>query len=343
MGRPLHHRGHRPHRRRGLRPHPRARGLALPSQTRKRARDLPHPARRSRTGPAPRARQKTRTSCSTGIISTISPPHPADHLGTLHQRLGSHRPAFPIMAARTVLRIAQRTLRRAHHRGRQPDLSENHRRHPQDRSRPHPRRQPRPWGIVGELDKLRLPDGDDRIVVTIHCYEPFQFTHQGAGWVGFQDLRGIVYPGPPPTPYQLPDSLRENAGVRAFIDGYNTLPGDQNPCSPRAVREPSMPPASGRTISAGPSTSANSAATTPAITPAAPATSATSEPSPKPATSRGPSGNGKPASAIGTRKTTSRNFAPAFSSEPIQESGKPSGRFCYRRLALFPKYQTGYL
>jgi endoglucanase len=93
------------------------------------------------------------------------------------------------------------------------------------------------WGQVGELDKLRLPDADDRIIVTIHCYEPFPFTHQGAGWVGFQDLRGIIYPGPPATPYQIPAALRDNAGLRSFIDGYNTLPGEQNPCSARPIRE----------------------------------------------------------------------------------------------------------
>ena len=93
------------------------------------------------------------------------------------------------------------------------------------------------WGIVGELENLRLPDADDRIVVTFHCYEPFHFTHQGAGWVGFQALRGITYPGPPATPFQIPDSLREHSGVRSFIERYNTLPGDQNPSSPGTIRD----------------------------------------------------------------------------------------------------------
>lgn len=93
------------------------------------------------------------------------------------------------------------------------------------------------WGIIGELENLRLPDDDDRIVATVHCYDPFQFTHQGAGWVGFQNLRGIVYPGPPATPFQLPDSMRDDAGLRSFVEKYNTLRGDENPCSPRAVRE----------------------------------------------------------------------------------------------------------
>ncbi|MEI7909096.1 MAG: glycoside hydrolase family 5 protein [Verrucomicrobiota bacterium] len=94
---------------------------------------------------------------------------------------------------------------------------------------------PGKWGQVSELDKLRLPDDDARIIVTIHCYEPFYFTHQGAGWVRLQDLHGIVYPGPPNQPYQLPDSLRDNAGLRGFVQAYNTQPAARNPCSASAM------------------------------------------------------------------------------------------------------------
>jgi endoglucanase len=93
------------------------------------------------------------------------------------------------------------------------------------------------WGDIREIDKLRLPDGDDRIVVTVHCYEPFFFTHQGAGWVQLRPLQGVVYPGPPATPLVIPDSLGERSGVRSFIEGYNTLPTETNPCSPTPVRE----------------------------------------------------------------------------------------------------------
>jgi len=96
---------------------------------------------------------------------------------------------------------------------------------------------PGQWGQAGELDQLRLPDGDDRLIVTFHCYEPFHFTHQGAGWTGLQDLRGIVYPGPPPQPYQIPAALRDNGGVRSFVEGYNKLTGEQNPSSARPIRE----------------------------------------------------------------------------------------------------------
>ena len=96
---------------------------------------------------------------------------------------------------------------------------------------------PGKWGQVSELDNLRLPDADARLIVTIHCYEPFYFTHQGAGWVQLQDLRGITYPGPPDQPFELPASLRDNAGVRAFVQAYNALPASQNPCSARVIKQ----------------------------------------------------------------------------------------------------------
>lgn len=39
------------------------------------------------------------------------------------------------------------------------------------------------WGGLGGLPYLQLPD-DENIILTVHYYNPFQFTHQGAGWVG---------------------------------------------------------------------------------------------------------------------------------------------------------------
>jgi endoglucanase len=90
---------------------------------------------------------------------------------------------------------------------------------------------PPQWAAVPGLDRLFLPDGDDRIIVSVHSYEPFQFTHQRASWVNYQDLRGISYPGPPPTPVAVPDSLRDNAGLIAWIEAYNTRKGSDNPCT----------------------------------------------------------------------------------------------------------------
>ena len=39
------------------------------------------------------------------------------------------------------------------------------------------------WNSIGELHLLELPD-DKNILVTVHYYEPFHFTHQGASWAG---------------------------------------------------------------------------------------------------------------------------------------------------------------
>lgn len=38
------------------------------------------------------------------------------------------------------------------------------------------------WGGIGALTKLVLPE-DQNLIVTIHYYNPFEFTHQGAEWV----------------------------------------------------------------------------------------------------------------------------------------------------------------
>jgi endoglucanase len=39
------------------------------------------------------------------------------------------------------------------------------------------------WNATEALDKLELPADDRNLIVTVHFYEPFQFTHQGAPWV----------------------------------------------------------------------------------------------------------------------------------------------------------------
>jgi endoglucanase len=45
---------------------------------------------------------------------------------------------------------------------------------------------PADWNGIGQLKNLRLPEEDRNLVVTIHYYSPFKFTHQGASWVGGQ-------------------------------------------------------------------------------------------------------------------------------------------------------------
>lgn len=40
------------------------------------------------------------------------------------------------------------------------------------------------WNGIGALSKLDLPDTDQNLIVTVHFYDPMEFTHQGASWVG---------------------------------------------------------------------------------------------------------------------------------------------------------------
>ncbi len=89
---------------------------------------------------------------------------------------------------------------------------------------------PGDWGKVEELGKLILPD-DERLVVTVHCYEPFIFTHQNSSWTHLKALKNVVYPGPPATPLVLPDSLKSDPHLSATIAQYNTATGLQNPSS----------------------------------------------------------------------------------------------------------------
>jgi endoglucanase len=45
---------------------------------------------------------------------------------------------------------------------------------------------PGQWNAIRALDKLELPE-DRNLIVTVHCYDPFEFTHQGASWVKGSD------------------------------------------------------------------------------------------------------------------------------------------------------------
>ena len=87
--------------------------------------------------------------------------------------------------------------------------------------------EPGGWGGIGELKKLVLPP-DDNIIVSVHCYEPFHFTHQGASWAG-EDVRqtGIIFPGPPAQPLVPDASLHPKPWVLDWIKKYNTLPAEQ--------------------------------------------------------------------------------------------------------------------
>jgi endoglucanase len=94
--------------------------------------------------------------------------------------------------------------------------------------------EPGGWGSIDELKNLVLPP-DDNVIVSVHCYEPFHFTHQGASWTG-EDFKqtGVIFPGPPAQPLVPDASLNPKPWVLDWFKKYNTLPTEKNPSSPLA-------------------------------------------------------------------------------------------------------------
>jgi endoglucanase len=68
-----------------------------------------------------------------------------------------------------------------------------------------------PWGGFGGLKDLSIPEEERNIIVTVHYYNPFQFTHQGASWAGNQSegWLGTTWDG----------TVEEMADVDADFDG----------------------------------------------------------------------------------------------------------------------------
>jgi endoglucanase len=51
------------------------------------------------------------------------------------------------------------------------------------------------WNGIKYLEKLYLPEDDERIIATVHYYHPMPFTHQGASWSDYMDAVGAVWNG----------------------------------------------------------------------------------------------------------------------------------------------------
>jgi endoglucanase len=94
---------------------------------------------------------------------------------------------------------------------------------------------PSQWNSIPELSNLRLPDNDTNLIVTVHCYDPFLFTHQGATWAGSDPATtGVLFPGPPQVPLTPAPGI--SSWASNFIASYNSIPSEGNPSSPLAFR-----------------------------------------------------------------------------------------------------------
>lgn len=97
--------------------------------------------------------------------------------------------------------------------------------------------EPGGWGSIGELKNLVLPP-DDNLIISVHCYEPFHFTHQGASWTPADvQQTGVIFPGPPTQPLVADPKLNPKPYVLDWIRKYNTLPTAENPSSAAAFTD----------------------------------------------------------------------------------------------------------
>ena len=94
--------------------------------------------------------------------------------------------------------------------------------------------EPGNWGGISGLNDLVLPP-DDNVIVSVHCYDPFYFTHQGATWTsGETPVIGFVFPGPPAQPLVPDPKLQLKKYQLDWIEKYNTLPAGKNPSGSEA-------------------------------------------------------------------------------------------------------------
>lgn len=101
------------------------------------------------------------------------------------------------------------------------------------------------WNSASRLDALALPDEDQRLIVTIHDYEPFDFTHQGAEWTNLAN--SVSVPCCSPTqlrnlsaPLRVADTWRASARRPIWVGefgSYNKAPYASRVVYTRAVRD----------------------------------------------------------------------------------------------------------
>ncbi|MEN6458691.1 MAG: cellulase family glycosylhydrolase [Thermoguttaceae bacterium] len=75
-------------------------------------------------------------------------------------------------------------------------------------------------GIDGLAKLSVLPDRN--VIYSFHCYDPFPFTHQGAGWTSpaVRPLHDVPYPSSPEAVKPLLAELQQNPDAKQLIEWY---------------------------------------------------------------------------------------------------------------------------
>lgn len=74
------------------------------------------------------------------------------------------------------------------------------------------------WGGIEGMKKLVLPENDNRIILTVHYYNPFNFTHQGADWQTPIPPTGVTWDS---TAAQIRAIANDMAAIKKYSDDNN--------------------------------------------------------------------------------------------------------------------------
>src|SRR5439155_25892898 len=101
---------------------------------------------------------------------------------------------------------------------------------------------PTGWNNFKALPSLFNLPADPNLLVTFHYYDPFHFTHQGAGWAGeeVKNLHGVIWGTEAERATLRSASAKFAAGPKAT--NRPTLPGESG-ASDKGGTQMNLPPA----------------------------------------------------------------------------------------------------
>lgn len=95
---------------------------------------------------------------------------------------------------------------------------------------------PGDFNAISSLNQLRLPEHDRNLIVSVHSYEPYVFTHQRTEWSipAVKNIEPIRFPGPPQKAIRIP--VGADDWIQNFVRPYNQVNDSRfNPSGPLTV------------------------------------------------------------------------------------------------------------